>query len=403
MQAVNEIKDRVNYLILVGFVIVLGIIYFTMTEDEALQSLLISISFVYVCFLFFTKLINKAIDRRLIRILIASIVLVFFNVTLSGSGGFNYYKKAIMFSALLMWFAICLSTQISRATIIWIYAINILIAALYHIFYKEGLALIEGDVFLTLNFSNPNLAGMFIMNTLLYLAIFIVAGRAIFNRKYATINLCVAIPIFITVFGLLIYTGNRSSILSILIFIVLIILELGIKKQFWRSKLFCFIVAIIPFLFVFWYINYAGDLDTNVTLGADPSGKTNTSRNHVWVPIINSFFHYFYIGDYYGISNGTGYSQMHNTHLDIYASYGFAVLVLYIAFLYKILRISFSKSCSLFTRCAVYAFIATSGSSCFEAGLVAGSGGFYILTGGFLLFANYRKREGVKKDDDHSG
>lgn len=390
MQVVKAFNKPVNYIILLGFVIVLGIVYFTMTDNVAMQSMLISVSFAYVTLLFISKIVKKTIDRKLLYIVLASIALVFFNVTLSGPGGFDYYKKAIMFSALLMWIAVCLFSQVSRKTVIRIYAINIIIAILYQLFYDQGWVIIDGEIYITLNFSNPNLAGIFVMNTLLYLAIFIVAGRAVFSRLQNIINLCIAISVFIAVFGLLMLTGNRSSILSVGIFVFLVLLDIIIKKKFWLNKLFCFAVAIIPFLFIFWYVTNAGDLDMDVTLGASGEGKSNTSRNHVWMPILENFFHFFLIGDYYGISGGTGFGQLHNTHLDVYASYGFAVFALFISFIYKVLRIGFMKSYDLFTRCGVYAFIATMGNSCFEASLVAGSAGFYLLTGGFLLISNYK-------------
>lgn len=389
MQVVKALNKPVNYIILLGFVIVLGIVYFTMTDNVAMQSMLISVSFAYVTLLFIGKIVKKTIDRKLLYIVLASIALVFFNVTLSGPGGFDYYKKAIMFSALLMWIAVCLFSQVSRKTVIRIYALNIIIAILYQLFYDQGWVIIDGEIYITLNFSNPNLAGIFVMNTLLYLAIFIIAGRAVFSRFQNIVNLCIAISIFIAVFGLLLITGNRSSILSIGIFVVLVLLDIFIKKRFWLNKYFCFAVAIIPFLFVFWYVANAGNLDMEVTLGTSGEGKTNTSRNHVWMPILENFFHFFLIGDYYGISDGTGFAQLHNTHLDVYASYGIVVFALFISFIYKVIRIGFMKSYDLFTRCGVYAFIATMGSSCFEAGLVAGSSGFYLLTGGFLLFTNY--------------
>lgn len=391
MQVVKTLKNPVNYIILLGFVIVLGIVYCTMTDNVAMQSMLISVSFAYVTLLFIGKLVNKAIDRKLLYILFASIALVFFNVTLSGPGGFDYYKKAIMYSALLMWLAICLYSQVSRRTVFCIYVLNIIIAILYQLFYDQGWLIVDGEIYLTLNFSNPNLAGMFLMNTLLYLAIFIVAGCAVFSRFQNIVNLCIVLSIFIAVFGLLLLTGNRSSILSVGIFVVLVLLDILIKKKFWLNKFFCFAVAIIPFLFVFWYVANAGDLDMEVTLGTSGEGKTNTSRNHVWLPILENCFHYFLIGDYYGISGGTGFSQLHNTHLDVYASYGFVVFALFISFIYKVIRIGFMNSYDLFTRCGVYAFIATMGSACFEASLVAGSAGFYLLTGGFLLLTNYKQ------------
>lgn len=123
-------------------------------------------------------------------------------------------------------------------------------------------------------------------------------------------------------------------------------------------------------------------------MGVENAGKSSATRVPIWKPIITDFWHYFIIGDYYGISNGTGMSQLHNTHLDIYASYGFIPLILYITILYKAISHSMKYAVTRFQRVSLYAFVACMVSCMFEASFVAGSAGLFLLTVGFLILAN---------------
>lgn len=386
----KAINGKTDFLIVIGFLLVLGIAFFTMNKDNGMVSALITLSFPYVLFVFIRQYNCRRISQSYLLILATTIFLVFFNITASGGGGFDYYKKAIMYITSIAWFICCINLHLSRRTLCYIFAINLLLNGLYLIFYKQGIEYFDGQVLLTLNFSNPNLTGMFLLHSLLYVGIFIVCTGNISNKKrIRLILLLISVPLFINVFGLLLMTGNRSSLMSMLFFAILIILDIMIRKKFWLKKWAFLSLAMFPFVLVFIYVAYAGAIGDTISFGMETAGKTNTSRNHVWLPILNDIWHYFFIGDYYGISNGTGVSQLHNTHLDVFASYGIILLILYITLLYKLMCDASVKANTFIQRAGLYAFMSVLVLCSFEAALVSGSAGLFLLTGGFLMMTNY--------------
>lgn len=380
----------------IGYLLVLGIAYFTMIDKPSVVSDLITLTFPLVLIVFLHLYQRHIVPSYYTGLVITLSILVFLNISIwlvinDGAGGFNYYKKAIMFLTTVIWFIYCSFTKISRPTLYYILFINLLLVSLYHLFFKEIFEEIEGESFVTLNFSNPNLTGMFILNSLLYVGISIVCVREITHKIiYQIIWLGINITLFIGSFSILLLTGNRSSLMALIFWAGLVILDWVSVHNFKPKKWIIAILVAFPFLFLFIYTSFAHSLGETVSFGMEIRGKTNTSRNHVWMPIINEFYHYFLIGDYYKISNGTGVSQLHNTHLDIFASYGIIPLILYIVFLYKISVKAWFNSHSKIQRTALYAFLSLLVSCTFEAGLVAGSAGLFILSGGFLLLCNYR-------------
>lgn len=382
-------QNKINTGIIISFLIALGIVYNIMNDTSFISSTLISISFVYVFFMFIRQLAYKKINQEYLRLLCFSFVLVFFNVTLSGVGGFDYYKKAIMYSATITWMICCVNYRLSKKTVSVILFINLFINLLYLLFYQQGFSVYEGQVLLTLNFANPNQTGMFILNSLLYTGIMITAGNDLVEKKiHYFIMLAILIPIFLKVAQLLVLTGCRSSYMSLALFAFLVIVDYLFRGKIKIKKWMALSISIVPFVFVFIYLAYASNLSADVAMGVEDAGKSSTTRIPIWKPIIDNFWHYFIIGDYYGISNGTGMSQMHNTHLDVYASYGILPLILYVRIIYLVICQSVRNSCSRFQRISVYAFIACMVSCMFEASLVAGSAGMFFLTIGFLAFAN---------------
>lgn len=380
---------KLNKVFVFGYLIVLGIIYNTMKGNFSMSSMLIGLSFIYVFGVFISKVTHGQIKKTYINILFISCTLVFLNTTLSGPGGFDYYKKAIMYTATIVWLMCSTTTTISPITVKAVIVINLIINVLYLYFFRQGFSVYEGEVLLTLNFPNPNQTGMFILNSILYICISIIAGQSLANKKWHyIIMLCVLIPLLVAVCQLLFMTGCRSSFMSLALFVVLVILDYTSMGHFKLKKWMTLVIAIMPFVFVFIYLSNVGDFSTDVSMGIENAGKSSMTRVSVWKPIVTDFWHYFMIGDYYGISNGTGMSQLHNTHLDVYASYGFIPLVLYITILYKVIRHSAKFYFTRFQRVSLYAFVACMVSCTFEACFVAGSAGLFLLTIGFLVLAN---------------
>ena len=381
--------------IIVGFILLLGIAYNIMSENQAMVSSIFTITFIYVFILFIKGVFDRTISRDFSLMVYVSIILVLVNVTLSGTGNFDYYKKSIMYISTLMWMTYCVNYKVSKLTVFVILFLVTLINISYENFFETGFIFEDGETLLNLNFSNPNEAGMFIVTSLLYLGVFIVAGWHLgIKIKYFIILLVGFVSLFSAVFALLLLTGCRSAILSLALFVILVIADVLFKKGLPIRKRTCVFLALIPFIFVFIYLLYVNTLSVDVSFGHE-GGKDAGNRIKIWKPIIDNFFHYLAFGDYYGISKGTGGSQMHNTHLDVYASYGIVPLIIYIKLLSKVIWQSWRNAKNRFKRISVFAFISCQVYCTFEAGFVSGSAGLYILIIGFLLLANYQSNEDI--------
>jgi len=115
--------------------------------------------------------------------------------------------------------------------------------------------------------------------------------------------------------------------------------------------------------------------------------KALSSRTEVWTNAFEMIKAHSITGAYYQISDGTGSSQMHNTHIDVWASYGTIVFILLIIYLIRIV-ISISEKCTLkLQTISVIAFLGIIVMGTGEAALFSGGVGIYILSCSFLLLA----------------
>jgi len=116
-------------------------------------------------------------------------------------------------------------------------------------------------------------------------------------------------------------------------------------------------------------------------------GKNLTSRVRIWSRALNGFMKHPIFGNYSGLSRGTGQSQMHNTHIDVLASYGIIPFVFFLKILYDRVMQSSRKTTSMYQTAAFSAFCAVVVTGTFEAAMVAGAMGLNLLTVGLLLLA----------------
>ena len=118
------------------------------------------------------------------------------------------------------------------------------------------------------------------------------------------------------------------------------------------------------------------------------AGKNLDSRVDIWTNTLSYIKHSPLIGSYYEISGGTGVAQMHNSHLDIAASYGIAVLVLVCVLLTRYLlqrgRVYESKERYIY----MLGFSCTLLLGLGEAALFSGGLGIHLFAGMLLMLAN---------------
>lgn len=369
---------------LFGAFIVLG----QVTHYTSISSAFFYASFVTTLLLWLLTLLESFDEIDFIVVLI--IVLSFTNVIINGiaSGAdfsFDYVKKLIMFDSTVIYFALAVKINLDAKTyhiLECVYAgVGLLLVAAYYI-YGRKMYLLNGQYteYLTFRFTNPNLTAVFLCCMAMFLYNSAMSAK---KKLWRLFLLTLAIVEVYFVF----LTRSRNGQIAVVVFIGCILVLFLRKKQIksmpqWGLAL----IAIAPLIFAQLYIKIveSSNLSTMFSFLVD-EGKQLDSRVDIWRPAMRSFMESPIIGAYYQISNGTGSSQMHNTHIDILASYGLAVFALICFYLYKLMMRKQKCGGAYFTRMSMAGFVCIILLGCGEATVFSGGLGGYLFAGVFLF------------------
>ncbi len=391
----NTNSKAYNLLIQMVFVIFGLIVVATTLGNEIIASDMMTILYgltALLMSLFFIKSGYLIGNEKMIAVILIffSFLNVIFNALISSANlSVSYFVKIFIFSFTVLWLLICPYIILRRKTLITIFVINVIIAVVMILTYRSGFNYDEdaGRVLLTLNFPNSNLTGLFIVNNIIYLVIYT------FNYRYIGLNrwFCIiSIPLIIILSGMLYLTGCRSAMLSLFFFIALSLINPILTKYQKLNKILLFLWAILPIIFVFYYLNNITGLDYDLSFGHGEEGKHNLTRLKSWTTFLELVTDSPVVGDYYGGSRGTGMFQALNSHLDVWLSYGIIPLILFILLLYKCVNQCDKGRKTLFQKMGLYAFLSIFIYSCFEGAIVAGSLGLFFPAIGYLTFANVK-------------
>lgn len=330
---------------------------------------------------------------------ILAIVIVFLsfsNVTINGllnfaHFNFEYYKKFMMFSTTILFFSTASKLEISESTRKHIHYAFLLMSVLFIFMFftqRRAMYLYHGirSQYLIFRFTNPNMTGMFLDFMIMY-KVLMVNGIKENWKKIVLLLLCVFEIYFVYL------TKSRNALLLILIFGLLFLLQNRRAHKPIR-KLYLGIVSVFPIVFMSLYLLVVDSQVFNSIFSfLVEQGKGLDSRVVIWQRSLNYFKESIFLGDYYRISEGTGWSQLHNTHLDIMTSYGVVVLLLVIVFLFVVMN-----QCNTFKNAyehlSMIAFICTLILGIGEAAIFSGGLGIYLYAGIFLL--------NISKEKDHA-
>lgn len=382
--SINKANKKVDTVSAIGFIIVLAIVWFMTQDQKAIVSNVITTSFLYVAFAIFVKRHN--LNKQWLFIATACSIIAFLNVTLSMFGDFDYYKKAIMFSVSMFWLVYVSCNHINKRTVDVLLMINAIVSFVYIYAYKTGgFALYEDAVLLTLNFPNPNQTGMFLLSSAMMLTL------PVFSEKevgYNVIIRAVSVVLIVALLSLMYLTGCRSAYGAYAAFLILTLLEFITRFKFRLKKWQIWLWSISPLIFAIIYVMFIGSIDFDTSFGMKASGKDNTTRLAVWNSSFKTFWDWVLFGAYSSIESIVKFSHVHNTHLDVWMSYGIVPFILFVILLYKITLASNNQANTRFQRMSLYAFMACFIQGFFEASLMSGSAGLFLLSFGFLLLSN---------------
>ena len=225
---------------------------------------------------------------------------------------------------------------------------------------------------LHLNFSNPNLAGIWIFQSILYAAVAAVTLRSWVFKVLAALS--------IVLNGWLLYlTGARNCLLALALFAVLCI-GIAVKQHPRFSKGFIAGVVGAPIAFVPVYLAFIraiirrGWLDFWIG-----EGKVLDSRVWVWQDRMEKLRGVWLIGNY-----AEGKGNAHNSHMVLLSSYGVIGLLLGMVLLYFVVAIVNRECRNQKGMVALAAFFGVVFMGVGEGALFSGGVGLFVPACGLL-------------------
>lgn len=305
---------------------------------------------------FFKVIPPKEFFSYLIVIIIILISLINIIVSVKSFNlTFDFFLKFFLTMFALILIALFYSSRPNKLLIQIILLISLLVA-MYSVFsYLIGLSNIYSIVdveyasgkYLTMNFSNPNELGFF----MIMLSSIMVFGAFVFRKIFIKIIYL----IFATTSTIFLFlSGSRTSIATLIIFAIVAIFMLFILRKTKIHPVVSILIIILPLIIAASYIvliNIISNIPAFKSYIDSIGSKTIMSRYYIWIHSFNAIRQNPFFGDYFFlyISN---YSNLHNYILDFLAYFGIVPTTLMILFLSFII-ISFGKTSIYSTKSQV--------------------------------------------------
>lgn len=394
-----ELKRIDVFLFKILYLAVVGVVVSQTLDLDNVTSFLFLLTFPLTVLLWIRSVRSTLTGGDVMMLITAAlaVVSVFLDVMLSGARlNFDYLRKLIMFIMTLLFFQTAYRVRVKQDVARFINnLVDILTLYLIFMYFTSHsqMYLLNGYVtqYLTFRFDNPNTTGLFL--TCLYM---LETFRLFTRERWYAKLLHIVMALFMAWF--VVQTRSRNCLLVMAMFTTFCAwLAFRSKRKLRISKTWSVIFAWFPLLFfgAYMVLVYTPWIQEVFSFLVD-IGKGLDSRMKIWIRALNHIAESPLIGAYNGISNGTGSSQLHNTHLDIAASYGIPVLILVgillERYLYQKGRYYADKESFAYIlgfACALILGMA-------EAALFSGGLGIYIFAGTFLLLS-------AREQPNHTG
>lgn len=377
-----------NIIIRILYIAAISLVIFQVFSINRAVSILLIATIITVYVLWGLTLYKEVTNRDVMLVCLITLTSwnVFINAQMAGADlSFSYIRKLLLFSSTLIFLQTATKMRIDSRLEQLILNANSLLAifllAEYLILGNQAY-LINGIVtqYLTFHFTNPNLTGMY-LSAIAMLEICRALGE---QKKWWTVFH------FLLAGGLLYLTyetQSRNVLFSVIFFFGMLIINNFQEGDVHRMNPVLALITILwPAVFVAVYMFI---INRPVLIGyfsfLVSAGKNIDSRIRIWTNALLYFRSSPVFGSYYQLSNGTGMSQLHNTALDITASYGIFVFIGVLTFLFKIMTCRNETGMTKAQFQYISAF-----SACFimgmgEAALFSGSLSFFALVGLFMM------------------
>lgn len=373
-------------LLLLIFFLYPAIVWFIFSQRYEIVSTLFYLQAIAVVTLFVCSI--GIMDSTMLLYTMAIIAISFFSVMISSinegvvlsfRGLVNYFGFCVCLMVILFFSSSTIA--LSNITIIRIVKIGFFTAALFPIAYGVFGFSVNANLF-TMNFTNPNLTGIFLLQSIFFCFAFFSLFRGFFPRIAAVV--VGAIDTFF-----MMATDARNSAIT-LFFVILAVMYLLLREKKKVPALFIAGVACFPLLFLIVYltmINFI--LNSSYFNFLYAEGKPLDGRVGIWNYILNELSGNMLFGRFFVVGGNA-----HNSLLSVLSGFGIIVLALTIIFLYKAMRRCTYSITSKFQIVCFCMFCGTMIMGMAEGSLFVGSVGIYVPACSFLLLA----RQGVESD-----
>lgn len=345
--------------------------------------------FLLVCLMIKETNIRK-INKIYVLLVLLSSINVIINALLSPISiiNFDYFKKLILFLSAISFFFVIAENKVENYEQKIALRVGFFLALSFPVaYYLLDIRTMLGQ-FLTMGFTNPNLTALWLLHGFLFVAYVFFRFKNIWIKG-------ILVALEASLLNIVILTSNRAIWVALLSFVVLVMFAVRKKSKGLSPKLITLII-LLPIIVVVFYDTFLSSSFFQSTFSFMISeGKGLGSRAPVWNFALEKLKTGWLLGDYSGISYGTGMSQMHNTHLDTLCSYGFVPFILFIYLLREVIIKINEEVTTLAQYIALCAFLAVIIFGIFEAAMFSGSTGLVYLTGGFLLLAKSPIKRGL--------
>lgn len=386
---------------------VAGIIVMRMFGAAAASSILFTMTFPLTCSLWLWN-VRKGLKRQdyyMIGMAALTVFCVMVDLLLNGGTfSFSYVRKVIMFMMTLLYLQVMSKLRpdwrLEEFFQMLVDLLTLLMIVMLFLCW-EDMHRINGVVsrYMTFGFDNPNMVAMYLAP--MYMMTFCSQLKS-GNSKVVLFRRCLLLVQVALILG----TQSRNALLVIVLFtaVALVVLSrgkihqiTGIRITLRYGRLLSWMIALFPIAFAVLYMVLIDSEWVSKLFGFMVSeGKDLDSRVKEWAPAFAVILKSPLIGSYYGISGGTGSSQMHNTHVDTAACYGIPVMLI----------MCYMQKCYIFQGGKKYkykgnflymaAFCCSLLMGTFEAAIYSGGLGIYVFALIFLALSRGRGRKKTK-------
>ncbi len=382
------------------FLLVTGIVASRVVGLKSISSLMFLATFPVTALLWLSSLSEglKKTDWLMLSILgltvFGVLIELLANLIAGNPGvGLSYFKKLIMFAMTLMFLQTCSKMRppaILREQLHLLCSALVVLLTFMHLFFRGRMHMLNNipTKYAPFNLPNPNMTALFFTCIFMLEVIRLLYVREQWKQIFhAVLGALMAYFIF--------DTRSRNGMLIMLLFtaavVVIVNREWIFRKTGYRLPLRigwvpAGLIACFPAVFAGLYMALINNRLIQKVFGfLNSEGKKLNSRVKVWKPAMEAIESSPVFGGYYRISDGTGVSQMHNTHLDIAASYGIPVMLLVCVLLTLYIRQGGKNHKSQISLLYMVGFCCALTLGIFEAAVFSGGMAVYVFAGVFLL------------------